>query len=181
MSTQDFRWYVVHTYSGFEEKAKQGLLERAKLEGLSHKVGEILVPHIIKEDVTKSGKKRQVEKTAYPGYMLVQLLLDDQTKHLVKSTPKITGFVGDQRNPKAVSDQEMLRLTSPDAHKQQKVDRAITFEKGEGVKVIDGPFTNFDGIVDEVRPEKQKLKVLVSIFGRETPVELEYAQVKKLS
>jgi transcription termination/antitermination protein NusG len=183
MMAEEFKWYVVHTYSGFEEKAKQALLERAKSEGLAARVGDVFVPKVAKEQTTKTGKKKTIEKTSYPGYIIVQLSLDDHTRLLVKNTPKITGFVGDSRNPRPLTDQEVLRLRSPEAAKEQAaaVQRQVQFEKGETVKVIDGPFTNFDGVVDEVKPDKSKLRVLVAIFGRETPVELDFTQVKKLS
>lgn len=175
----NMKWYVVHTYSGFEEKAKLALLENAKNHKMVDKFGEIIIPKTTSETQTKKGKK-QVSKTSYPGYIIVQMILDDNSKHLVKDTPKITGFVGNQLNPRPISDQEVLRLTSPEAAVQaKKVEVKVSFEKGESVKVIDGPFTNFDGVVDDVRPEKAKVRVLVSIFGRETPVDLDYAQVQK--
>ncbi|MEY4630840.1 MAG: hypothetical protein RIQ81_960 [Pseudomonadota bacterium] len=175
------KWYVVHTYSGFEEKARQGLLERIKLHNMVEKFGQIFVPRTATEQVLKSGKKKRVEKTSFPGYILVEMAFDDDTSLLVRETPKITGFVGNARSPRPISDQEVLRLTSPEAMAEQarKVVAQIEFEKGETVKVKDGPFTNFDGIVDEVRPDKMKLRILVSIFGRETPVELDYTQVEK--
>jgi transcription termination/antitermination protein NusG len=177
----DLKWYVVHTYSGFEEKAKLALLERAKNQGMATKFGEVLIPKTVKETATKTGKKKTVSKTSYPGYILVQMALDDHTRYLVKETPKITGFVGNVASPRPISDQEVLRLTSPEAVAQNaKVEARVSFDKGEKVKVTDGPFTNFDGFVDEVRPEKMKIRVLVSIFGRETPVELDYGQVQKL-
>lgn len=177
------KWYVVHTYSGFEEKAKQSLIERAKNGGLLNRFGDIIIPQMTKESVTKSGKKKQVSKTSFPGYIIVQMDMDDATKLLVTSTPRITGFVGNTKNPRPLPDNEVLRLTSPDlAEEQQKAAApTVQFEKGESVKVTDGPFSNFDGVVDEVRPDKARIKVLVSIFGRETPVELEYRQVQKLS
>lgn len=182
-SDQSKKWYVIHTYSGFEEKAKQALLERAKNGGVLHRFGDIIIPQTMKEAVTKTGKKKQVSKTSYPGYMIVQMEMDDSTKLLVQNTPRVTGFVGNTKNPRPLPDNEVLRLTSPEAAAAAQKSSApeIQFEKGESVKVIDGPFSNFDGIVDEVRPDKARVKVLVSIFGRETPVELEYGQVQKLS
>jgi transcription termination/antitermination protein NusG len=176
------KWYVVHTYSGFEEKAKQGLLERIKLKGLTERFGEIFVPRIGVEQVLKSGKKKRVEKTSFPGYILVQMVMDDSTNLLVRETPKITGFVGNAKAPRPMSDQEVLRLTSPEAAEaavKQTVSK-VSFEKGETVKVKEGPFTNFDGVVEEVRPDKMKLRILVSIFGRETPVELDFGQVERI-
>ena len=178
-----FRWYVVHTYSMFEEKAKSTLLDRIKRDKMEAKFGDIIVPKTAQETVLKSGKKKKVERNAFPGYIIVEMEMDELTNHLVRDTPKITGFVGNARNPRPISDQEVLRLTSPETVREQKNQAAATqsFEKGEHVKVIDGAFTNFDGVIDTVQADKMKLRILVSIFGRETPVELDYAQVQKLS
>ncbi len=178
-----FKWYVVHTYSMFEEKAKSTLLERIKLNKMEEKFGEIIVPKTAQETVLKSGKKKKVERNAFPGYIIVEMEMTEETNHLVRDTPKITGFVGNVRNPRPITDQEVLRLTSPETIKEQTKQQASTqtFEKGESVKVIDGAFTNFDGIVEAVQADKMKLRILVSIFGRETPVELDYGQVQKLS
>jgi transcriptional antiterminator NusG len=178
----DLKWYVIHTYSGFEEKAKSGLLDRAKSEGQAEKFGDIYIPHTVSESVNKAGKKKAVSRTSFPGYIIVQMHLDDESMHVVKSTPKITGFVGNARHPKALPDHEVLRLTNPEMAKEQRkeVVQEVRFTKGEAVKVMDGPFSNFDGVIDEVRPDKGKVRVLVSIFGRETPVELEFGQVEKI-
>ncbi len=173
------KWYVVHTYSGFEEKAKSGLLERAKLGGLQDKLGDIHIPKTVKENTTKTGKKKKVSKTSFPGYIIVQMILDDSTMHLVKDTPKITGFVGNAKRPKPLPDHEVLAMIAPDqVPEKQEVVAEVSYRKGDAVKVIDGPFSNFDGVIDEVKPEKAKVRVLVSIFGRETPVELEYRQIE---
>lgn len=180
----NMRWYVVHTYSGYEEKAKSSLLERVKGGAYEKQFGEVVVPTSVSESTTKAGKKRQVTKTQFPGYMLVQMELDDNTLMLVKDTPRITGFVGNQRNPRPLPDHEVLRYINPEAAAEFEAAKPVEdvlFEKGEGVKVIDGPFSNFDGVVDEVKPDKARLRVLVSIFGRETPVELAYNQVEKLN
>lgn len=177
----DLKWYVIHTYSGFEEKAKQALLERVRGAGLDDKFGEIYIPQTTSESITKSGKKRSVSKTSFPGYIIVQMDLNDSTMHLVKSTPKITGFIGNTRHPRPLPDHEVLQLTSPEAVQEKKeVVQELQFSKGEAVKVMEGPFSNFDGVIDEVRPDKAKVRVLVSIFGRETPVELEFGQVEKI-
>lgn len=180
--SEELKWYVVHTYSGFEERAKQGLFERAKSENCEDKFGDIYIPQTTSESVTKAGKKKTVSKTSFPGYIIVQMMLDDHTMHIVKSTPKITGFVGNQKNPRPLPDHEVLKITSPESVEQQQQDIVpeVQFSKGEAVKVMEGPFSNFDGVIDEVRPEKAKVRVLVSIFGRETPVELEYGQVEKI-
>jgi len=179
----NFKWYVVHTYSMFEEKAKRSLLDRVRLNKMESKFGEIIVPKMAQETVLKSGKKKKVERNAFPGYIIVEMEMTEETNHLVRETPKITGFVGNARAPRPISDQEVLRLTSPETIKEQVKQQASTqsFEKGETVKVIDGAFTNFDGVVEAVQAEKMKLRILVSIFGRETPVELDYGQVQKLS
>lgn len=179
--TYDLKWYVIHTYSGFEEKAKSGLIDRAKSEGQQEKFGEIYIPHTVSETVNKAGKKRSVSRTSFPGYIIVQMHLDDESMHTVKSTPKITGFVGNAKHPKPLPDHEVLRMTSPESVQDKKeLVQEVHFAKGEAVKVMDGPFSNFDGVIDEVRPDKSKVRVLVSIFGRETPVELEYSQVEKI-
>lgn len=178
----NFKWYVVHTYSMFEEKAKQSLLERVRLNKKEAFFGEIIVPKTSHEMMLKSGKKKRVERNAFPGYIIVEMEMNEGTNHIVRDTPKITGFVGNARNPRPISDQEVLRLTSPESIKEQVKQQASaqSFEKGESVKVIDGAFTNFDGVVEAVQAEKMKLRILVSIFGRETPVELDYGQVQKL-
>jgi transcriptional antiterminator NusG len=180
--TLELKWYVVHTYSGFEEKARLALLERAKNDGLADRVGEVYVPRVVSESTTKTGKKRKVERTSFPGYILVQLAFDERTAALVKGTPKITGFVGNQKKPTPLTDLEVMRLRNPESVEQPvKVQPQVSFERGEAVKVIDGPFSNFDGVIDESMPDRMKIRVMVTIFGRETPVELEYSQVKKLS
>jgi transcription termination/antitermination protein NusG len=178
----NFKWFVVHTYSMFEEKAKSTLLDRIKMNKMDAKFGEIIVPKTAQETLLKSGKKKKVERNAFPGYIIVQMEMNEDTNHLVRDTPKITGFVGNARNPRPISDQEVLRLTSPETVKEQSKAQAATqsFEKGETVKVIDGAFTNFDGVVEAIQPDKMKLRILVSIFGRETPVELDFGQVQKL-
>lgn len=177
------KWYVAHTYSMFEEKARRALEEQIKAAGADEKFGEIVVPKTSHETVLKSGKKKRVEKNAFPGYILIEMEMDEQTNHLVRGTPKITGFVGNARNPRPISDQEVMRLTAPETVEEEveEPQPTQTFEKGESVKVIDGAFTNFDGVVDAVHADKMKLRILVSIFGRETPVELDYNQVEKLS
>ena len=172
------KWYVVHTYAGFEEKAKKSLLERIK----SHKMGalfeEVLIPA---EDVVeiRKGQKKTTTKRFFPSYILVKMVLNETTWHLVKETPKITGFVGNTTNPPAVSEEEVKKITKRIDEGQMKPKMKISFEKGDSVRVTDGPFNTFNGMVDEVNSEKGRLKVLVSIFGRSTPVELEFSQVEK--
>lgn len=178
-----YRWYIVNTYSGSEETVRLALKERIIRGGLEEQFGEIFVPKMVVEKVLKSGKKKLIDKTTFPGYIMVQMAMNDQTMGCVSSTPKVTGFVGNRRNPRAMGDNEVLRLLNPAVAAANKADDVSkqSFKKGEGIKVTDGPFTNFDGVIDEVRADKMKLKVLVSIFGRETPVELGYNQVEKQS
>lgn len=178
-----FKWYIVNTYSGSEETVKLALKERIARAGLEGSFGEIYVPKMVEERILKSGKKKMVDKTSFPGYVLVQMDLNDQTMACVSSTPKVTGFVGNRRNPRPMPDSDVLKLLDPKAAGSDKAAvkaDTVSFAKGETVKVIDGPFTNFDGVIEEVRADKMKLKVLVSIFGRETPVELNYNQVNKM-
>src|SRR5262245_1245576 len=177
-STRKLTWYVVHTYSGFENRAKKSLEERIKREGLDEYFGEVLVPT---ENVVElvGGTKRTSKRKFFPGYMLVQMELNDRTWHLVKSTPKITGFVGNARNPVPVKEEDVLRLTQQIDQGALTAKPKIVFEEGESVRVIDGPFSSFNGVVEEVKEEKQKVRVLVSIFGRATPVELDFGQVEK--
>ncbi|MBI2981603.1 MAG: transcription termination/antitermination protein NusG [Deltaproteobacteria bacterium] len=172
------QWYVVHTYSGFEQKAKNALEEKIKTLGKQSLVGEVLVPS---ESVVemKKGVKKTANRKIFPGYILVRMELNDESWHLVKSIPKITGFVGGTTTPSAVPDEEVARITQQISEGTLKPKPKVSFEKGERVRVVDGPFTNFNGMVDEVKPEKGKLKVLVSIFGRSTPVELDFMQVEK--
>lgn len=171
------KWYAVHTYSGHENKARLALLERIRTSGLEEQFGEILIPT---ESVVelKGGKKRTSTRKFYPGYMFVQMELSDETFHLVRNTPKITGFLGGTK-PVPVKDEEITGINKQMTEGAIKPKPRVVFEDGETVRVVDGPFSNFTGIVEEVRPEKQKVRVLVSIFGRATPVELDFAQVEK--
>ncbi|MDD9951752.1 MAG: transcription termination/antitermination protein NusG [Zetaproteobacteria bacterium] len=183
LTNPKFRWYIVNTYSGSEETVRVALRERVVRSGLESFFGEIFVPKTMVEKVLKSGKKKQVDKTTFPGYIMVQMEINDESMGCVSATPKVTGFVGDKRRPKPMSDADVLRLLNPALAKQEAQTAQVveaSFEKGEKVKVVDGPFNKFDGIVEEVKPEKMKLRVLVSIFGRETPVDLSYNQVEKL-
>ncbi len=178
-----YKWYIVSTYSGSEETVKASLIERIAKGKLEALFGEIYIPKMTVEKVLKSGKKKKMSKTSYPGYVLVQMEISDDTMACVANTPKVTGFVGNHRKPRPMPDREVLNLIDESLAAQAKMEAsaAMTFHKGETVRVIDGPFTNFDGVVEEVRSDKMKLKVLVSIFGRETPIELGYSQVAKVS
>jgi len=171
-------WYVIHTYSGFEEKAKQALEERIKQMNLEAKFGEVLIPS---EEVVQlvEGKRKVSHRKFFPGYILVQMFLDEETFALVKQTPKITGFVGGTLDAPAIPQDEADRLTQRIKDGLNKPKLKNELERGDVIRVIDGPFSNFNGIVDEVKPEKGKVRVLVSIFGRQTPVELDFVQVEK--
>ncbi len=171
-------WYVVHTYSGFEQKAKLALEERIKTLHMEPYFGEVLIPS---ESVVemKKGVRKTTTRKFFPGYILVKMELNDQTWHVVKGTPKITGFVGNSTNPPVVPEEEVLRITQQIDEGTLRPKPKVSFEKGEAVRVVDGPFATFSGMVEEVNAEKGKLKVLVSIFGRATPVELDFIQVEK--
>lgn len=176
--SQELLWYVVHTYSGFEQKAKLALQERIRQNKMESSFGEILIPS---ENVIElvRGEKKTTSRKFFPGYMLVKMKLNDNTWHLVKNTTKITGFVGNATRPPAVPEEEVLRITNQMEQGTLKPRPKVEFEEGESVRVIDGPFVNFNGVVEEVKPDKGKLRVLVSIFGRSTPVELDFVQVEK--
>lgn len=176
------KWYVVHTYSGFENKAKKSLEERIKLDGLQEEFGEILVPT---EQVVemRDGQRRTTTRKTMPGYMLVQMAMNPRTKSLVKNTPKVTGFLGaqDPADPPPLRPHEVDRLTTQISEGTARPKARIHFDEGDTVRVIDGPFANFNGTVEEVNPEKGRVKVLVSIFGRSTPVDLDFMQVERTS
>ena len=173
------RWYVVHAYSGFEQHVKRSLLERVKHAGMEDKFGEVLVPT---EEVVemKEGKKRRSERKFFPGYVLVQMDLDDDSWHLVKDVPKVMGFIGGSSDrPAPISDKEADAILNRVKEGAEKPRPKVLFEPGEVVRVTDGPFNDFNGVVEEVNYEKSRLRVSVLIFGRSTPVELEFGQVEK--
>ncbi|NOX20864.1 MAG: transcription termination/antitermination protein NusG [Nitrospirae bacterium] len=169
-------WYVVHTYSGFEEKVKATIEERVKKKGLEDKIGRILIP-TEKVIELRGGKKREANKKFYPGYIIVEMELNDETWHLVRSVPRVTGFVGGA-NPVPLPDEEVEVIIQQIEKAPQQPPKA-QYQKGEVVRITDGPFTNFNGVVDEVDLDHGRLKVMVSIFGRQTPVELNFYQVEK--
>jgi len=171
------KWYVVHTYSGHENRARLSLLERIRTHALTDQFGEILIPTENVLEVVK-GQRRTATRKFYPGYLFVQMELNEKTFHLVKNTPKITGFLGGT-NPTPVKETEIAAINTAMTEGQVKPKPRVHFEEGDSVRVIDGPFSNFSGTVEEVKPEKQKVRVLVSIFGRATPVELDFGQVEK--
>lgn len=175
---QALPWYVVNTYSGFELYAKKSLLERVKSRGLETRFGNVLVPQETVVELVR-GKKKTSTRKFFPGYMLVQMDLDDETWHIVSDTPKVTGFVGDTRSPMPISKEEVESLTQQMAGAQTRARPRVSFEEGDTVKVIDGPFKEFNATVEEVNTDKGRLRVLISIFGRNTPVELDFVQVEK--
>lgn len=176
------RWYIVHAYSNFEKKVAEQIKETAAQKGLGDKIVEILVPC---EEITETvrGRKKVSERRFFPGYVLVKMEMDDATYHLIKDTPKVTGFLGADagKRPTPVSEREVMRIRGVVEEGAERPAQLISFDLGEKVKVIDGPFASFEGLVEEVDESRQRLKVAVSIFGRATPVELEYSQVEKLS
>ena len=172
------QWYVVHTFSGFEHKVKAALEERIKSLGKGEYFGEVLVP-VEKVIELVKGKKKTSSRKFFPGYILVQMELNDETWHVVKETPKVTGFVGGSTSPTPVTEAEVKAITQQMEEGAVKPKPRVLFSEGESVKVIDGPFADFNGVVEEVRPEKGKLRVLISIFGRATPVELDFVQVER--
>jgi transcriptional antiterminator NusG len=173
------RWYIVHVYSGYENKVKAALEDRIANAPHPDKFGEVVVPTEQVVELVK-GKRRTSSRKFYPGYILVRMLLDDETWHIVNNTAKVTGFLGGREKPSPLSDEEADQILNRMEAGKLKPQPKYLFEAGDEVRVIDGPFTNFNGTVEEVNPEKGKIKVLVSIFGRSTPVELEFVQVSKI-
>ncbi len=174
------RWYVLHVYSNFEKKVAESIREQADQKGLSDHFEQIVVPT---EEVVeiRRGQKVNTERKFFPGYVLLKMELSDRAWHLVKNTPKVTGFLGSGNKPIPISETEAMRIMKQVQEGVERPKPSITFEIGETVRVADGPFTSFNGVVEEVDEERSRLKVAVSIFGRATPVELEYTQVEKVS
>ena len=173
------RWYIVHAYSNFERKVADSIKERAVAANLADQFAEVLVPM---EEVVemRRGRKVSSERKFFPGYVLVKMELNDRTYHLIKATPKVTGFLGTENKPIPITEEEAGRILQQVQEGVERPKPSVTFEIGEQVRVADGPFASFNGLVEEVDEERARLKVAVSIFGRATPVELEYAQVEKL-
>ncbi len=175
----DLRWYVVHAYSGMEKAVERNIIERIKRSGMEHKFGRILVPM---EEVVeiKNGQKKTTERKFFPGYVLVEMVMDDDTWHLIKHTNKVTGFVGGAKTrPSPISEAEVLKIVNQMQEGTEKPRHKVEFVVGEFVRVKDGPFTDFNGSVEDVNYEKSKVRVAVTIFGRATPVELEFSQIEK--
>jgi transcriptional antiterminator NusG len=177
--TDTKKWYIVHVYSGFENKVKIALEEKVAASPHADRFGEVLVPTEEVVELVK-GKRKTSSRKFYPGYILVRMELNDETWHIVNSTAKVTGFLGGRSQPTPISDEEAEKILNRMEAGKLAPQPKYFFESGDEVRVIDGPFTNFNGTVEEVNPEKGKIKVLVSIFGRATPVELDFVQVSKL-
>lgn len=172
-------WFVVHVYSGFEAKVKQSLEERVRMFHMEHLFGEVRVPQETVVELVR-GQKKTSNRKFFPGYVLVQMVMNEDTWHLVSETPKVTGFLGEKLSPVPLSPDEVARIVNQVEEGAAAPRAKASFQQGETVKVVDGPFADFNGTIEEVRPEKGKVKVLISIFGRATPVELDFIQVEKL-
>jgi transcriptional antiterminator NusG len=174
------QWYIIHTYSGFERKVKESLESRARAFGLEDRISQVAIPT---EDVieVRGGKKVTSTRLCYPGYVLVEVDMDDHTWHVVRSTPWVTGFVGSGQTPTPLSDEEVQNILNREAVEAEKPRPKLTFDRNEQVRIIEGPFANFTGVVEEVNPDRSTLKISVTIFGRSTPVELDFGQVEKIA
>ena len=174
-----FKWYILHAYSGFERKVRESIQSRVQAFGLGDRVGRVMIPT---EPVTEivNGKKRTIERVFLPGYVMVEMELDNQLWHVLKETPKVTGFLGTGDKPVALSEAEVSSILFRSETTKEKPRLKIRFEKNEQVRITDGPFANFNGIVDEINEDRETLKVMVTIFGRSTPVELEFGKVEKI-
>jgi transcriptional antiterminator NusG len=175
---ENFKWYIIHAYSGFERKVKESIESRVAAFGLENKIGRVMIPT---EPVTelRNGKKYVIERVFLPGYVLVEMDLDNDLWHVVKDTPRVTGFLGTGDKPVALSDAEVSSIMFRNDSSKDKPKIKIKFEKNENVRITEGPFANFNGLVDEVNEDRQTLKVMVTIFGRSTPVEIEFGKVEK--
>jgi transcriptional antiterminator NusG len=174
-----FRWYIIHAYSGFERKVKESIESRVQAYGLHDRIGRIMVPT---EPVTeiRNGKKYTIERVFLPGYVLVEMDLDNEIWHLVKNTPRVTGFLGTGDKPVALTEEEISSIVFRSDVSKDKPRMKVKFDRNESVKITEGPFANFNGVVDEVNEDRETLKVMVTIFGRSTPVELEFSKVEKI-
>jgi transcriptional antiterminator NusG len=174
------QWYIIHTYSGFEKKVKESLESRVAAFGLQEKIGRIMIPT---EDVmeVRGGKKVVSPRMFYPGYVLVEMEMDDYTWHVVRSTPRVTGFVGTGQTPTPLSEEEVQNILHRVTTSADKPKPRLTFDRNEQVRIVDGPFANFTGVVEDVNTDRSTLKVSVTIFGRSTPVELDFGQVEKMA
>jgi transcription termination/antitermination protein NusG len=177
---ENFKWYIIHAYSGFERKVRESLESRITAFGLQNRIGRIMIPT---EPVTelRNGKKYTIDRVFLPGYVLVEMELDNDLWHVIKNTPRVTGFLGTGDNPVALSEQEVSSILFRSDSAKDKPSMKVKYEKGEQVRINEGPFANFTGAVDDINEDKQTLKVMVSIFGRSTPVEIEFSKVDKVT
>jgi len=177
---ENFKWYIIHAYSGFERKVRESLESRITAFGLQNKIGRIMIPT---EPVTelRNGKKYTIDRVFLPGYVLVEMDLDNDLWHVIKNTPRVTGFLGTGDNPVALSEQEVSSILFRSDVSKDKPSMKVKFDKGEQVRINEGPIANFTGAVDDINEDKQTLKVMVSIFGRSTPVEIEFSKVDKVT
>jgi transcription termination/antitermination protein NusG len=178
-ANERFKWYIIHAYSGFERKVRESIEGRVQAFGLQNKIGRVMIPT---ESVTEivNGKKRTMERVFLPGYVLVEMDLDNDLWHIIKNTPRVTGFLGTGDKPVALSEEEVSSILFRSDVSKEKPRLKIKFEKNESVRITEGPFANFNGVVDEVNEDRETLKVMVTIFGRSTPVELEFGKVEKV-
>jgi transcriptional antiterminator NusG len=173
------QWYIVHTYSGFEERVKETLKQRADAMGMGESFGEVRIPTETIVEL-RGGKKRETQRKFFPGYILVEMEMSDAAWHVVKNTPKVTGFVGTGKKPTPLTQAEVDQIVEQVVTAKEKPKPKYVFDRGETVKIVDGPFNNFTGVVEEVNLDRNTLKVMVTIFGRQTPVELDFLQVQKV-
>ncbi len=175
---ENFKWYIIHAYSGFERKVRESLESRIQAFGLQNRIGRIMIPT---EPVTelRNGKKYTIERVFLPGYVLVEMDLDNDLWHVIKNTPRVTGFLGTGDKPVSLSEAEVSSILFRSEGDKDKPKQKVKFEKGEQVRITEGPFANFNGIVDDVNEDRETLKVMVTIFGRSTPVELDFSKVEK--
>jgi len=178
-ANEQFKWYIIHAYSGFERKVRESIESRVQAFGLQSRIGRVMIPT---EPVTEiiNGKKRTVERVFLPGYVLVEMDLDNDLWHVIKNTPRVTGFLGTGDTPVALSEAEVSSILFRSETSKEKPRLKFKFEKNESVRITEGPFANFNGIVDEVNEDRETVKVMVTIFGRSTPVELEFGKVEKV-
>ncbi len=178
-ANERFKWYIIHAYSGFERKVRESIESRVQAFGLQERIGRVMIPT---EPVTelRNGKKYTIERVFLPGYVLVEMDLDNELWHMVKNTPRVTGFLGTGDSPVALSEEEVSSILFRSDVSKDKPRNKIKFEKNESVKITEGPFANFNGVVDDVNEDRETLKVMVTIFGRSTPVELEFSKVEKI-
>lgn len=178
-ANEQFKWYIIHAYSGFERKVRESIESRVQAFGLQNRIGRVMIPT---EPVTEiiNGKKRTVERVFLPGYVLVEMDLDNDLWHVIKNTPRVTGFLGTGDKPVALSEAEVSSILFRSEVAKEKPRLKIKFAKNESVRITEGPFANFNGVVDEVNEDRETVKVMVTIFGRSTPVELEFGKVEKI-